>query len=71
MYSQINKNIERYVSFNPDEIKIFNSLLEYKAIPKQKGLGENFDFDKAFAEGLTVEEARTLSKNKIREWWGK
>ena len=35
MYSQINKNIERYVSFNANELKIFNSLLEFKAIPKK------------------------------------
>lgn len=51
--------------------KVEEPTTEYKAIPKQKGLGEDFDFDKAFAEGLTVEEARRLSKSKIREWWGK
>ncbi|SHG38184.1 cAMP-binding domain of CRP or a regulatory subunit of cAMP-dependent protein kinases [Flavobacterium segetis] len=35
MYFQINKNIERYVSFNLDELKIFNSLLEYSVVPKK------------------------------------
>ncbi len=30
-----------------------------------------FDFDEEFKKGLTVEEARKLSKDKIREWWGK
>ncbi len=44
---------------------------EYKVTPKQNAIGKDFDFDKAYAEGLTVEEARTLSKNKIREWWRK
>lgn len=43
----------------------------YKSPSTQKGIGENFDFDKEFAKGLTVEEARALSKSKIREWWGK
>ena len=48
MYSQINKNIERYVSFNVDELKIFNSLLEFKAIPKKTILlheGEMCNFE--------------------------
>lgn len=48
MYSQINKNIERYVSFNTDELKIFNSLLEFKAIPKKTILlheGEMCNFE--------------------------
>ena len=35
MYSQINKNISRYVTFDADELEIFNSLLEYKAVPKK------------------------------------
>ncbi len=30
-----------------------------------------FDFDEEFKKGLTVEEARKLSKDKTREWWGK
>lgn len=30
-----------------------------------------FDFDEEFKKGLTVEEARKLSKYKTREWWGK
>ena len=35
MYSQINKNISRYVSFEPKELEIFNSLLEHKTVPKK------------------------------------
>lgn len=37
----------------------------------QQGIGENFDFDKEFAKGLTIEEAKKLSKSLIREWWKK
>ncbi|CAM4023788.1 Crp/Fnr family transcriptional regulator [Flavobacterium weaverense] len=54
MYSQINKNIERYVSFNADELKIFNSLLEYKAIPKKTILlheGERCNFEAFVIKG--------------------
>ncbi|MEM8521479.1 Crp/Fnr family transcriptional regulator [Flavobacterium sp. PL12] len=54
MYSQINKNIERYVSFNVDELKIFNSLLEYKAIPKKTILlheGEMCNFEAFVIKG--------------------
>ncbi|WDO11438.1 Crp/Fnr family transcriptional regulator [Flavobacterium sp. WW92] len=35
MYSQINKSISRYVSFSEEELSTFNSLLEYKKIPKK------------------------------------
>lgn len=35
MYSQINKNISRYVTFDADELEIFDSLLQYKAVPKK------------------------------------
>ena len=54
MYSQINKNIERYVSFNANELKIFNSLLEFKAIPKKTILlheGEMCNFEAFVIKG--------------------
>ena len=51
--------------------KVEEPATAYKSIPKQKGIGPDFDFAKAFAEGLTIEEARKISKNKIREWWEK
>jgi CRP-like cAMP-binding protein len=35
MHSQINKSISRYVSFTQAELDIFNSLLEYKKVPKK------------------------------------
>ena len=46
-------------------------IAAYKTTSKQNGIGENFDFDKEFAKGLTVEEAKAESKRRIREWWGK
>ena len=35
MYTQINKSISRYVSFSKEELDIFNSLMEYKKVPKK------------------------------------
>ncbi|MFL9842938.1 Crp/Fnr family transcriptional regulator [Flavobacterium rhizosphaerae] len=34
-YNQINQSISRYVAFTAEELKIFNSLLEYKTVPKK------------------------------------
>ncbi|WP_296142327.1 hypothetical protein [uncultured Flavobacterium sp.] len=31
----------------------------------------DFNFDKEFENGYTLEEAKAESINKIREWWGK
>jgi len=35
LYTQINKSISRYVPFSKEEFDIFNSLLEYKKVPKK------------------------------------
>ena len=54
MYSQINKNISRYVSFEPKELEIFNSLLEHKTVPKKTILlheGEMCDFEAFVIKG--------------------
>lgn len=34
-YNQIDKSISRYVSFTKEELNTFNSLLEYKKVPKK------------------------------------
>lgn len=34
-FSQINESISRYVSFTNEELDIFNSLLEYREVPKK------------------------------------
>ena len=54
MYSQINKNISRYVSFEPKELEIFNSLLEHKTVPKKTILlheGQMCDFEAVVSKG--------------------
>lgn len=54
MYSQINKNISRYVTFEPKELEIFNSLLEYKTVPKKTILlheGEMCNFEAFVIKG--------------------
>jgi CRP-like cAMP-binding protein len=54
VYSQINKNISRYVSFEPKELEIFNSLLEHKTVPKKTILlheGEMCDFEAFVIKG--------------------
>lgn len=54
MYSQINKNISRYVTFEPKELEIFNSLLEHKTVPKKTILlheGEMCDFEAFVIKG--------------------
>ncbi len=34
-YSQINQSISRYVTFSQEELDVFNSLLEYRKVPKK------------------------------------
>ena len=54
MYSQINKNISRYVTFEEEELAIFNSLLAYKKVPKKTMLlreGEKCDFEAFVIKG--------------------
>lgn len=54
MYTQINKNISRYVTFEKEELDIFNSLLENKKIPKKTILlheGEKCSFEAFVVKG--------------------
>jgi CRP-like cAMP-binding protein len=54
LYSKINQNISRYVSFETDELAIFNSLLTYKKVPKKTILlqeGESCDFEAFVIKG--------------------
>lgn len=47
-YSQINTNISRYVTFTEEELQLFNSLLEYKSVPKKTIIlseGEQCNFE--------------------------
>lgn len=54
MYSQINTNISRYVAFDKQELSIFNSLLEYRKVPKKTILlhaGEQCGFEGFLIKG--------------------
>jgi CRP-like cAMP-binding protein len=54
LYTQINKNISRYVTFEKEELSIFNSLLENKKIPKKTILlheGEKCNFEAFVVKG--------------------
>ena len=41
----------------------------YETPKRTQGIGKDFDFEKEFAKGLTIEEAKTLSKTLIDKWW--
>lgn len=48
MYEAINTNISRYVTFSEEELKTFNSLLEYKKVAKKNVMlheGERCNFE--------------------------
>lgn len=64
---------------NLDELETIQQLLNLK-----NGKNSNFavneseveyavkdDFDERFAKGMSSENARTESKRRVREWWGK
>ena len=54
VYSQININISRYVTFEPTELEIFNSLLEHKTVSKKTILlheGEMCNFEAFVIKG--------------------
>lgn len=52
--------------------KVEEPATAYRSIPEQKGIGVDFDFEKAFAEGLTIEEARAEMHKRIAKWdWKK
>ena len=53
-YEQIDNSISRYVEFTKDELNIFNSLLEYKKVPKKTVMlheGEVCNFEAFVVKG--------------------
>jgi CRP-like cAMP-binding protein len=53
-FSQINKSISRYVNFSQEELNIFNSLLEYRKVPKKTIMlreGEMCNFEAFVVKG--------------------
>ena len=54
VFDQINKNISRYVVFEDEELAIFDSLLEYRKVPKKTILlqaGEHCNFEAFVIKG--------------------
>ena len=47
-----------------NDVSVLEDLTELKR-------RDTFDFEEEFKKGLTIDEAKKLSKEKIREWWGK
>jgi hypothetical protein len=47
-----------------EDVEVLKELINLK---KQT----TFNFDEEFKKGLTSEEARKVSKEKLKEWWGK
>ncbi|WP_111308269.1 Crp/Fnr family transcriptional regulator [Confluentibacter sediminis] len=57
MYSEINKNISKYVSFTEEELNIFHSLLEIKTVSKKEYLlqeGDICDFEAFVINGCLI-----------------
>ena len=51
--------------------KVDEPAINYKSRPKQ-GIGKDFDFEKEFAKGLTIEEAKAEMHRRISKWnWEK
>ena len=42
---------------------------EYETPKPTQGIGKDFDFEKEFAKGLTIGEAKNLSKTLMEKWW--
>ncbi len=47
-----------------NDVSVLEDLTELKR-------RDTFDFEEEFKKGISGEEARKKSKEKIREWWGK
>lgn len=56
---------------NVNSKKVEEPAIDYKSKPQQ-GIGKDFDFEKRFAEGLTIDEAKTEMHRRISKWnWEK
>jgi hypothetical protein len=58
-------------SENINKRNVAEPLAVYNEEKPQQGKGKDFDFDKSFAKGLTIDEAKKLSKSLIEGWWKK
>ena len=59
-----NKNVNKKALSEP--------TAEYETPKRTQGIGKDFDFEKKFAKGLTIEEARDEMHQRISKWkWEK
>jgi hypothetical protein len=64
---------------NLDDLEILSELMDFKEKNRNANCVEETqveyevvdDFDEGFAKGMSSENARTESKKRVREWWGK
>ena len=47
-----------------EDVEVLKELMNLKK-------NATFNFDEEFKKGFTSEEARKVSKEKLKEWWGK
>jgi CRP/FNR family transcriptional regulator, cyclic AMP receptor protein len=78
MFDRINKQIQKYVDLSEEEITHFNSLLEYKKVPKKTMLlheGDICNFEAFINKGCIrsyyIDEhgAEVILQFAIEDWW--
>lgn len=78
MFAAINQYITRYASFTAEEVALFNSLLEYRAVPKKTFLlqeGEVCKFEAYISKGcvrsyyIDEQGAEVTLQFAIENWW--
>lgn len=59
-----NKNVNKKTVSEP--------TTDYETLKSTQGIGKDFDFEKEFAKGLTIEEAKAEMHRRISKWkWEK
>ncbi|WP_396177542.1 hypothetical protein [Flavobacterium sp.] len=57
---------------NVNKKSVSEPSTEYETPKRSQGIGKDFDFEKEFANGLTVEEAKAEMHRRISQWkWEK
>lgn len=54
---------------NINKKEVSEPKTEYETPKTTQGIGKDFDFEKELAKGLTIDEARKLSKKLLDKWW--
>jgi len=78
MFERINKQIQKYVDLSEEEITLFNSLLEFKKVPKKTMLlheGDICNFEAFINKGcirsyyIDEQGAEVILQFAIEDWW--